>query len=264
MNIYNIQQELLSIFNELEENGGELTPELEKALEISQEDFKDKIKSFTNVIKLNNNDIDAIDSEILRLTMLKKHKQSIIERVTKIIIDAVELFGDTSKAGAKFVDYGDGKVSIRKSDKVEVDETSYKGIVSEFASLISFRKYCNELDTNYDVSPEELISRCNQEKGDIYKTEFDDNNESADPNIPITIDKEELPNIKANLVLNVKLVDLMNHAGYDLLKDIIAFDPTYSIKPVINKTDLKNTLKDNPNALPNIAKITKNKTITIK
>ena len=35
-NIYNIQQYLFSIFDELEENGGELTPELEEQLNITK------------------------------------------------------------------------------------------------------------------------------------------------------------------------------------------------------------------------------------
>ena len=42
MNIWQIQQELLDIFNELEENGGELTSELEDKLNITQSEFKNK------------------------------------------------------------------------------------------------------------------------------------------------------------------------------------------------------------------------------
>ena len=50
MNIWQIQQELLSIFDELEENGGELTEELEQQLAISQEDFR--ILMLSNLLKL--------------------------------------------------------------------------------------------------------------------------------------------------------------------------------------------------------------------
>ena len=56
-NIYQISQELLAIFDELEENGGELTPELEEQLNITREEFKDKIKSYSNVVKMLENDI---------------------------------------------------------------------------------------------------------------------------------------------------------------------------------------------------------------
>ena len=48
--IYNIQQELLDIFNQIEENEGEITPELEEQLRISKDEFEDKIRSYTGVI----------------------------------------------------------------------------------------------------------------------------------------------------------------------------------------------------------------------
>ena len=49
-NIYNIQQNLLSIFEQIEENEGELTPELELALQINQANFKNKVRDYTKVI----------------------------------------------------------------------------------------------------------------------------------------------------------------------------------------------------------------------
>ena len=67
MNIWQIQQDLLDIFNELEENGGELTPELEEKLAVTQEDFKNKVKSYGEVIKSLKGEIDTIDKETARL-----------------------------------------------------------------------------------------------------------------------------------------------------------------------------------------------------
>ena len=61
MNIYEISQTLLDIHNELEENGGELTEELEKALTITQADFKQKVRDYASVIKQVNLDIAGID-----------------------------------------------------------------------------------------------------------------------------------------------------------------------------------------------------------
>ena len=40
MNIFEISKELESVFDELEENGGELTEELEEKLSISQNEFR--------------------------------------------------------------------------------------------------------------------------------------------------------------------------------------------------------------------------------
>ena len=46
-NIYQISQELLNIFDIIEENEGELTPELEEQLAITRESFNEKIKNIS-------------------------------------------------------------------------------------------------------------------------------------------------------------------------------------------------------------------------
>lgn len=61
-NIYNITAELEDIFLELEENGGELTPELEERLAITQ----DNLKSNLMVI------VKHILCLILKLNLVKK------------------------------------------------------------------------------------------------------------------------------------------------------------------------------------------------
>ena len=65
MNIFQISQDLLDVFQELEDNGGELTEELEAKLSVSQADFKTKLDSYTKVIKNAESDINACDLEIL-------------------------------------------------------------------------------------------------------------------------------------------------------------------------------------------------------
>lgn len=44
--IFNIEAEYLAIMQELEFNAGELTPELDTALEINKINFKDKMKAY--------------------------------------------------------------------------------------------------------------------------------------------------------------------------------------------------------------------------
>ena len=77
MNIFEIEQDLLSIFDEIEENEGELTPELEEKLAITQENFKNKVESYINLIKIKDGEINTISEEINRLETKKevgKHK----------------------------------------------------------------------------------------------------------------------------------------------------------------------------------------------
>ena len=256
MNLYNLQAELLSIFAELEENGGELTPELEKQLEINQQDCKQQVKNFVDYSKMMSDDITAIDKEIARLTALKKDKNLIIERVAKIVINAIETFGDTTKSGSRYIDYGTGKVSIRNSTKVEVNEDFYKGVVSEFASIVNFMRYSNTLDTDDKVDTEDLIKQCED------RQVVSPDNEGDGINDAIFVNETEIDNIKTTVVLDVNLSDLMKGEGFNMLRHIVKTCPSYSIKPVINKTELKSTLNTTP--LPNIAKFVPNKTLTIK
>ena len=60
--IYNITTELEDIFLELEENGGELTPELAERLAITQDNLKSKLDSYRK----------AYTCLILKLNLVKK------------------------------------------------------------------------------------------------------------------------------------------------------------------------------------------------
>ena len=44
--IFDIDRELLDIFEELEENGGELTPEIEEKLKLNEEEITSKVKNY--------------------------------------------------------------------------------------------------------------------------------------------------------------------------------------------------------------------------
>ena len=140
-NLFDIEQSFLNIFEELEENGGELTPELEDALNITQENFINKIKSYVNVIKSYKNDLDAVKCESNRLKDYKTTKNNTLERLNNRVIEAVEKFGDTNKNGVNFVDYSTGKVSIRKTKNITVDEELFNKISS--ALSLYFSTYSN-------------------------------------------------------------------------------------------------------------------------
>lgn len=136
-NLFNIEQSFLNIFEELEENGGELTPELEDALNITQENFINKIKSYVNVIKSYKNDLDAVKCESNRLKDYKTTKNNTLERLNNRVIEAVEKFGDTNKNGVNFVDYSTGKVSIRKTKSINIDEELFNKISFALSSYFS-------------------------------------------------------------------------------------------------------------------------------
>lgn len=164
MNIWEIQQDLLAIFYELEENGGELTEELEEKLAISKENFRTKVEGYVNVIKQVKSDIAAIDQESKRLAELKKSKNAVVERLTKVLVPAIQNFGDVSKSGSAFVDYGTGKVSIRSTQKVELDDDKLDAISSEFNRALSFEAMMGAGSNRESFTFEDIIQRCKEHK----------------------------------------------------------------------------------------------------
>ena len=249
-NIFNIKQELLAIFDELEENEGELTPELEEQLNIKQEEFRDKIKSYSNVVKMLENDIVDIKAEKARLNDLQKSKEKTIERLKKIMIDAVELFGDTTKSGGKYLDFGTGKVFIRNTQVVEVEEDITDRFVSRALSCLRWYQQNNQLDT---ITTANVLDYCNSKSPD-EETNGDE----------ITIlSKEDIAQIKANIDLDISVNDLLTtESGMKLAKALAEYS-VFTCKAKVSKTDIKANAKEN-HTMPVFAKLVDNQTLTIK
>lgn len=92
-NIFQINQEYLHIASTLEENGGEVTPELEEALSINREQLTNKGVNYALVIRQLSGESDMIDTEIKRLQAMKKAKDNALERLKTTIKDAMMLHG---------------------------------------------------------------------------------------------------------------------------------------------------------------------------
>ena len=254
MNIWQIQQELLDIFNELEENGGELTEELEQQLAISQEDFRSKVESYTNVIKSVKADIAAIDQESKRLAELKKSKTSMIDRLSKVIIEAVDRFGDTTKNGGKFFDYGTGKVSIRNSQKVELDDEKAKCMANEYAKCIAFENMLGNASNRENITYKEMIQLCREHKNanlDIIVNE------------PYDITREDIDYSSFDISITAEMEDMLCSQGYNAIKNLAeVFRKDIVITPKISKDRIKQAITSEEDI--SIGKIIPNKTLTIK
>lgn len=247
-NIYQIKQELLAIFDELEENGGELTPELEEQLNITQEEFRDKIKSYSNAVKMLENDIIDIKAEKARLNDLQKSKEKTIERLKKIMIDAVELFGDTTKSGCKYLDFGTGKVSIRNTQVVEVEEDITDRFVNRFLTCLRWYQQNNQLDT---ITSSDVLEYCNSKSPN-----------EEDEEITI-LSEEDIAQIKADINLDIPISELLTtERGMKLAKALAEY-AVFTCKSKISKTDIKANAKEN-HTIPVFAKLVDNQTLTIK
>ena len=250
--IFNIQQDLYAIFNSIEENEGELTPELEEALTIKREEFSTKIQGYVAFIKQLELDNKGIKEEIARLKDLQKSKEKTIDNLKKIMAMAIDAFGDTNKSGTKFLDYGTGKVSIRKSDSIEVDEEGTKQFVNRFFRYFNWLHFTNTADQQ-ELDVKDVIDFCNKNKQDdeedIVETNYTD---------------DDLTNLQANLDFKVNLKDLItNPNGLKLINSLLDYKVLATIKPSVDKTEVKKEVKSN-GEIPTFAKYVIKDNVIIK
>lgn len=250
--IFNIQQDLYSIFDSIEENEGEITPELEEALIIKREEFSTKIQGYVAFIKQLELDNKGIKEEIARLKDLQKSKEKTIDNLKKIMAMAIDAFGDTSKSGTKFLDYGTGKVSIRKSDSIEVDEEGTKHFVNRFFRYFNWLHFTNTADQQ-EVDVKDVIDFCN-------KNEQDDEENIVETNYT----DDDLTNLQANLDFKVNLKDLItNPNGLKLIKSLLDYKVSATIKPSVDKTEVKKEVKSS-GEIPTFAKYVIKDNVIIK
>lgn len=112
--IYQIENEYRLLAENLIDNGGELTPEIQTQLQISKADLQNKSVSYSFVIKQLLNDIKQIEDEEKRLSELKKANEKVIERLKTTLKDAMVLF-QVEKIQSPLV-----TISLRNSESVEV------------------------------------------------------------------------------------------------------------------------------------------------
>jgi uncharacterized small protein (DUF1192 family) len=118
ISIYQIEQSYNQLAEELIENGGELTPELEQSLAITEEQLQNKSVAYSFVIKEMDADIDIIDAEIKRLQAAKKQREKASEYLKDRIKHAMDLFSiDEIKTPLV-------KINFRKSESVEVENVN--------------------------------------------------------------------------------------------------------------------------------------------
>ena len=250
-NIYQIQQDLLAIFDELEEHGGELTPELEEKLVITQETFKDKVESYTKAITSYNADLTAIKEETDRLKKLKENKEKTIDRLKKVVIEAIEQFGDEKKSGVKYIDYGTGQVSIRNTQAVQLYDDNITHIVDCINYMIDINQENNQLDVIDRLDDDALIELCK-------------NIPCEDSEVGIIVSKDDLHYVKLKLTTVMTLDDITNGNAWSALKEVVKNNPHYELKSDISKSQLKDGLKENGSCAPKIGKLVNNKSLTIK
>lgn len=122
--LYGITAELNAILSQLEELGGEITPELEQALAINEEQFVAKAEDYGHAILNLKAMATAAKAEKDRLAGLQKFYENAQKRLTDALTAAMQVFGQDKVENATM------RLSLRHTTATEVDDLD--AIPSEF------------------------------------------------------------------------------------------------------------------------------------
>lgn len=116
LTLYTISGELSSLLAALEENGGELTPEMEAALAITEERFTEKAADYGLAILNLRAMVAAVKSEIDRLTGLRKFYENTEKRLCGAISGAMQALDHPR------VETPTMRLSLRHTKATEIDD----------------------------------------------------------------------------------------------------------------------------------------------
>ncbi len=116
--LYDIEQDMLAIFSELEENDGEITPELEEKLQITREELQEKLVNYAKFIRGKELEIELREKEIERLSKRNSADEKTIEFLKERMRFSMNQFNQDKIETPLF------KIKIAKSSFVDIlDET---------------------------------------------------------------------------------------------------------------------------------------------
>lgn len=116
--LYQITEDQKLINAMLEENGGELTPEIEEAMAITAENLTAKAEAYGATISEYDAQAEACASEIKRLMAYKKTCENVSKRMKERLSMAMTEFNTENLLAGTF------RFSFRKSSGVVIDDES--------------------------------------------------------------------------------------------------------------------------------------------
>lgn len=142
-NLYEISEELISIFNEIEYNDGEATEEQLQALEIAQENLQEKLSSYKKAIRVWEGDINACKEEEKRIKNVRTIRENRINKLKDRMLFAIQQFGYDGKPNKqgktnKFYELPDGRIFTRTTESTEINENRINILINLIIEI------CNE------------------------------------------------------------------------------------------------------------------------
>ena len=123
--LYNINLDQLILINEIENQDGEITPEIEEKLTIVKSELNHKSVAYLSVVRNKEAENIILKEEIKRLQGLVKRNDNLVGLLKNNLLNAVKVFGN--------FEVGFNKFGTRKSSTIQVDNVN--ALPQEFKTI---------------------------------------------------------------------------------------------------------------------------------
>lgn len=170
--LYQISEDILRIFDEVEQNDGEITDEQYDALTIKQEELKTKLDAYVKAIKSWEVDEKALKDEKKRFNDRQSVFKNRIERLKAAALEAVLNFGEHGKSNM-FIELPTCRLFSRASKSVEIDEARVRIFMEEFERYVRELVDAGVLYSGKDVDLRGILdainTNCRATHGEDFK-----------------------------------------------------------------------------------------------
>ena len=158
--LYNISSEILRIFENVENNEGEITDEEYNSLVIKQEELKTKLDCYVKAVKEFNASAAFCKTEKKSIDDRKKIYENRVLRLKKAMLDAVNNFGELGKNN-KFIELESCRLYTKASTAVNVDEDRVNLFMTHFEKFLREIVNGDVLYTGEDVDLQGILDVIN-------------------------------------------------------------------------------------------------------
>ena len=250
--LYQISEDILRIFNDVESNEGEITDEQYDALCIKQEELKTKLDAYVKAIKSWEADEKALKDEKKRFNDRQNVFKNRIERLKAAALQAVLTFGERGKSNM-FIELPNFRLFSRSSQSVEIDENRVRIFMEEFERYIRELVDADILYAGKDVDLQGILDCINVNVHATHGEDFE----------PFTLN--DLIALKINVSQTASVYDLFK-SGRAL--QLYGNEPIYTHMEVATSKDDWKAIIDSSaianTSAPTMAKVVINQSLQIK
>lgn len=251
--LYNIESELLKMFDTIEENGGEVTDKELEALSIKHGELKAKLESYYRAICIWESNANECKAEKQRINNTQKKFENRVGRLKEAMLLAVQKFGDEGKTN-RYIELPTMRLSTRNSKTLIVNEERTKLFIDYFTSYIR-ELYANGIiEGGQDVDLSGMLAAINAEVAAEYDGEVE----------PFTI--SDLETLKVKISISDSILNMFK--TYPEALNLLGSDPIFvTCDDVTPKEDFKKNIESHvASGIPctTLANIEVNQSLLIK